>query len=153
MIANTSDQFALATTYCELKTGKLPFTGSLLQKLQAQLSGTPDLSLLEANERPALARALAREPQARFVTCREFVQQLQAALGGVSTFALPSSRVLGGKSANGTEAATSSSGWGAIKPVGKSGGALFEIGTAKGGVRTPSKPEGHALLNSVNVGV
>ncbi len=150
MIANTSDQFALATTYCELKTGKLPFTGSLLQKLQAQLSGTPDLALLEANERPALTRALSREPTARFPTCKEFVAQLQAALGGVSTFAVASSRVLG-KAANG-QAAENSSGWGAVKPVGKSGGALFDVGFKAPSNKPASKPDGASLLGSVTVG-
>ncbi|HMP17236.1 MAG TPA: protein kinase, partial [Gemmatales bacterium] len=83
LTTNTSDQYSLATTYVELRTGKLPFTGTLLQKLQAQLNGTPDLSLLEPNERPVVSRALNRDPHARFPSCKEFVKQLQLALGGV----------------------------------------------------------------------
>jgi len=148
IIANTSDQFALATTYCELKTGKLPFTGSLLQKLQAQLNGTPDLNLLEVAERPILTRALAREPQARFPTCKEFVQQLQAAHGGVSTFAVASSRVLGKSNGATTEATT---GWGGSRPVGKSGGTLFDIGAKHGSNKPASKPEAYSTLGSVTV--
>jgi serine/threonine-protein kinase len=84
VVANTSDQYSLATTYYVLRTGKFPFTGSLLAKLQAQLSGAADLAAVDAAERPAIARALSKDPVARFRSCREFVQHLQSALGGMA---------------------------------------------------------------------
>ncbi|MFT3883451.1 MAG: protein kinase [Gemmatales bacterium] len=154
LTTNTSDQYSLATTYHELRTGRLPFTGSLLQKLQAQLSGNPDLSLLEPNERPVVARALNRDPQSRFPSCREFMKQLQLALGGVVTVQIPAP---GGASARaGTASAEpvgpsgslfggANSGWALnARPVGRSGGALFNV-QAKGPINTPAKPEGFTL--------
>ena len=151
---NTSDQYSLATTYVELRTGRLPFTGTLLQKLQAQLSGNPDLSLLEPNERPVVARALNREPQARFPSCKEFIRQLQLALGGVVTMPLASPTASSRTAAAAAEPVAASgnalfgggnSGWALnARPVGKSGGSLFNVAT-KGQVNTPAKAEGFSL--------
>lgn len=84
VVASTSDQYSLATTYYVLRTSKFPFTGSLLAKLQSQLNGKPDLNAVDAAERPAIARALSKDPTARFRTCREFIQHLQSALGGMA---------------------------------------------------------------------
>lgn len=141
---NTSDQYSLALTYCELRTGQLPFTGTLLQKVQAQLSGNPDLSLLEPNERPVVARALSRDPHARFPSCREFMKQLQLAAGGVMT--APLLPVSGGglrptaataaisagtvapAGAGGSLFGGANTGWAqTARPVGRSGGALFSM--------------------------
>lgn len=152
LTTNTSDQYSLATTYHELRTGRLPFTGSLLQKLQAQLSGNPDLSLLDANERPVVARALSRDPHARFPSCREFVRHLQMALGGVVTLPIPASSA-GARQTSSAESAGSTgalfgggnSGWAlSARPVGRSGGSLFNV-QAKGPVNTPAKPEGFSM--------
>ncbi len=172
LTTNTSDQYSLATTYVELRTGRLPFTGSLLQKLQAQLSGNPDLSLLEPNERPVVARALNRDPQARFPSCREFMKQLQLALGGVVTVALPPLAGGGSRATSVSAAASSSSGsvepagaggslfggsntgWALnSRPVGRSGGALFNVGSVpKGPINTPAaKPEGFSMMNPAPV--
>lgn len=159
MTTNTSDQYSLATTYVELRTGRLPFTGTLLQKLQAQLSGNPDLSLLEPNERPVVARALNRDPNARFHSCKEFIKQLQLALGGVVTIPLTASSA--GISRNNSESAApaatgnslfgsggggGNSGWAlSARPVGRSGGSLFNV-PVKGPINTPAKPEGFSLM-------
>ncbi len=163
---NTSDQYSLATTYVELRTGKLPFTGTLLQKLQAQLNGTPDLSLLEPNERPVVSRALSRDPHARFPSCKEFVKNLQIALGGVVTVPLFTNSSSSSRTGTSEPAAasTSSGGGGALfgsgnsgwalsaKPVGRSGGALFNV-AAKGPVNTPAKPEGFTMQPTAPVAV
>jgi uncharacterized membrane protein YgcG len=161
LTTNTSDQYSLATTYVELRTGRLPFTGTLLQKLQAQLNGTPDLSLLEPNERPVVARALSREPHSRFPTCKDFVKNLQMALGGVVAMPIfsPTTNRSGGGAASAEPAAAGGgggalfggggggSGWAlSSKPVGKSGGSLFNVKGGKGAVNTPNKPEGFSIV-------
>jgi len=158
LTTNTSDQYSLATTYHELRTGRLPFTGSLLQKLQAQLSGNPDLSLLEANERPIVARALNRDPHARFPSCRDFMRQLQLALGGVVTVPIPAPSAAGGArqtssaepaGAGGSLFGGGNSGWALnARPVGRTGGALFNV-QAKGPINTPAKPEGFSMAAPV----
>ncbi|MFO0945842.1 MAG: protein kinase [Planctomycetota bacterium] len=75
--APTSDQYALAINYYELRTGVLPFTGSMLQQLQARLSDAPDLSKLAEPERSIVRKALARDPSGRFDCCSTFARQLR----------------------------------------------------------------------------
>jgi serine/threonine-protein kinase len=75
----TSDQYSLAATYCQLRVGRLPFVGSTAAVMQGHLFGVPDLSLLPEPERPMVSRALAKEPSARWPSCREFIQALAQA--------------------------------------------------------------------------
>jgi tetratricopeptide (TPR) repeat protein/serine/threonine protein kinase len=73
-----SDQYSLAVTYCQLRGGKLPFSGhSVGQIMMGHVSKPPDLSMIPENERPALARALAKDPEDRFPSCRAFVKALE----------------------------------------------------------------------------
>jgi formylglycine-generating enzyme required for sulfatase activity len=75
-----SDQYSLAATYFELRTGRPPFTGEhALQIIFAQVHTPPDLSGFPESERPVLARALAKRPEDRWPSCRAFVQQLEEA--------------------------------------------------------------------------
>src|SRR5262249_35866179 len=69
-ISRWSDQFALAVTYCLLRGGRLPYDGT--DRLRA-----PDLTMLPEEERPAVARALARDPAPRWAGCRALVQGLR----------------------------------------------------------------------------
>ncbi|MBY0525641.1 MAG: DUF1080 domain-containing protein [Gemmataceae bacterium] len=71
-----SDQYALAVTYCQLRGGRLPFGGSIAEMTAGHLSMAPDLSFLPEEERPAVARALAKNPDERWSSCREFVKAL-----------------------------------------------------------------------------
>ncbi len=71
-----SDQYALAITWCQLRTGKLPFEGSLMALAYAHCHKDPDLSMLPAAERPAVARALSKDPGGRWPSCRDFVAAL-----------------------------------------------------------------------------
>ncbi|MCI0359347.1 MAG: protein kinase, partial [Planctomycetaceae bacterium] len=76
-ISPQSDQYSLAIVYQELLTSLLPFKGKntrqlLLQHLQAE----PDLSPLPPEDRPIVARALAKEPSQRFASCMDFVRAL-----------------------------------------------------------------------------
>ncbi len=72
-----SDQYSLAIVYQTMLTGEPPFAGRTAAQLTAQhLSSTPDLTSLAPADRPVVARALSKNPQARFSGCREFVDAL-----------------------------------------------------------------------------
>jgi serine/threonine protein kinase len=80
-----SDQYSLAVSYCQLRGGRLPFTGDQAQILTGHLLRPPDLTMLPEAERPAVAKALAKKPDERWPSCRAFVQALAAS----SPFAAP----------------------------------------------------------------
>ncbi|MDB5307657.1 MAG: serine/threonine protein kinase [Gemmataceae bacterium] len=71
-----SDQYSLAVTYCHLRGGRLPFTGTPSEVIFGHLNKTPDLSMLPAEEQPAVARALAKSPGDRWPSCGVFVTAL-----------------------------------------------------------------------------
>jgi serine/threonine protein kinase len=76
-----SDQYSLAITYQELLTGGLPFNGKNFRQLaMLHIQSEPDLSSLPEEDRPVVARALAKEPRERFPSCLAFVQALEDAL-------------------------------------------------------------------------
>jgi serine/threonine-protein kinase len=74
-----SDQYSLAVSYCELRTGLLPFRGSYQQMLRGHLDLPPDLDAVPSCERPTLVRALAKKPEERWPSCGAFVDALQQA--------------------------------------------------------------------------
>jgi serine/threonine protein kinase len=83
IITASSDQYSLALVYQELLTGGLPFRGKNRRQLLLQHTNKePDLSLLPAADRPAVARALAKDPGARFPSCTEFIRALGAVVVG-----------------------------------------------------------------------
>jgi serine/threonine protein kinase len=70
----TCDQYSLAIACYELRTGSLPFPGSMLEQLSARLNDAPNLNGVESEaERAVLKRALLKNPNKRFGSCREFV--------------------------------------------------------------------------------
>jgi WD40 repeat protein/serine/threonine protein kinase len=71
-----SDQYCLGVTYCMLRAGQLPFTGSPETVMFGHLEEAPDLSYLPEAERPIVARALAKNPDERWPSCRAFAQAL-----------------------------------------------------------------------------
>jgi serine/threonine protein kinase len=72
-----SDQYCLAVTYCELRGGKLPFSGSIYSVTNGHQRGEPDLSMLPEEERPVIRRALAKTPKHRWPTCAALVAALR----------------------------------------------------------------------------
>ena len=75
--SRTSDQYSLAIVYQTMLTGVPPFAGRTAAQLTAQhLKSTPDLSTLQPVDRPVVARALSKNPNARFTSCRQFVDEL-----------------------------------------------------------------------------
>ncbi len=77
-----SDQYSLALSYVELRTGSLPFhaQASPAQIVAAHLSGRLDLSGLEPAEQEVIRKATALNPDRRWKTCREMVRRLRQAL-------------------------------------------------------------------------
>jgi WD40 repeat protein len=74
-----SDQYSLAVTYCQLRGGRLPFSGTPEEMMMGHSQGAPDLTMLPEAERPVAARALSKTPEERWPNCRAFVQALAAA--------------------------------------------------------------------------
>jgi serine/threonine protein kinase len=76
-ISKHSDQYSLAVVYVELLTGKRPFTGKNIRQLALQhMTEEPDLSMLPEADRPAVARAMAKDPEDRFPSCTAFIRAL-----------------------------------------------------------------------------
>jgi serine/threonine protein kinase len=76
-----SDQYSLAITYCQLRGGRTVFEGTQAQITSGHLMREPDLSMIPERERPAVARALRKEPTERWLNCRDFVEALAKAQG------------------------------------------------------------------------
>jgi serine/threonine protein kinase/Tfp pilus assembly protein PilF len=71
-----SDQYSLAITYCQLRGGRLPFTGSVWQVMLGHSQDDPDLGMLPEEEKPIVARALAKRPGDRWPNCRTLIDEL-----------------------------------------------------------------------------
>lgn len=77
MVTRFCDQYSLAITYQELLTGHRPFTGTNIHQLVMQIvQGMPNVTSLPVEDRPAIARALSRDPGARHPRCRDMVGAL-----------------------------------------------------------------------------
>jgi tetratricopeptide (TPR) repeat protein len=73
-----SDQYALAVTYCQLRGGRLPFTGNVWGVMLGHSFDPPDLEMLPDDaERAVVARALAKRPEQRWADCGTFVRELK----------------------------------------------------------------------------
>jgi hypothetical protein len=74
-----SDQYSLAVAYCQLRGGRLPFTGTDMQVIRAHVQDEPDLSMLPTKEEQLVVRrALAKTPKHRWKSCGAFVAALRA---------------------------------------------------------------------------
>ncbi len=76
-VSRHSDQYSLAVTYCQLRSDGLPFGGNAAQLMYGHLQRPPDLTMLPEVERPLVARALAKQPEERYPSCRAFVEALE----------------------------------------------------------------------------
>jgi serine/threonine protein kinase len=81
-VARQSDQYSLAVAWCELRGGRLPFTGGPAQVMVGHTMRPPDLTMLPEAERPPVERALRKAPRDRWPDCRAFVEALRAAPDG-----------------------------------------------------------------------
>jgi hypothetical protein len=74
-----SDQYSLAIVFQELLTGVLPFSGRKAAQLVMQHQrSSPRLEPLPPDDRPVILRALAKNPDDRFPSCRDLVDQLRS---------------------------------------------------------------------------
>ena len=82
-----ADQYALACTAFELLSGRPPFRRhEAAAVIWAQMTERPPLLTSQRADLPhaadaVLAKALAKRPEVRYATCREFAEALRAALG------------------------------------------------------------------------
>src|SRR5205807_2091632 len=75
------DQYSLAATFFELRTGRRLFKDAGLPSLmQSHLHETPNLDPLGADEQRVLLRALSKNPEARYPDCLTFVRSLEKAV-------------------------------------------------------------------------
>ncbi len=80
-----SDQYSLAATYVELRSGRPLFeAGSQDEVKQSHLSSIPNLKLMPSEERKVLQKALAKKLEDRYRTCTQFVKALDLAILGPS---------------------------------------------------------------------
>ncbi|MBI3467117.1 MAG: protein kinase, partial [Planctomycetes bacterium] len=81
--SRSTDQYSLAITYYELRTGSWPFDHDTQESrediLQAHLKGKLDFSLLDPAERRVIAKATSLNPDERFSSCLEMVRALRNA--------------------------------------------------------------------------
>jgi serine/threonine protein kinase len=77
-VSRFCDQYSLAIVFQELLSGVRAFSGNNVRQLIMQhLQGVPNLSALSANDRPVIARALAKKPDERHPSCRDLVKGLR----------------------------------------------------------------------------
>lgn len=80
-LSDRTDQYALAVTYYQLRTGRLPFADTPPTFQRSYVRPRPDLEPLESWERPILRRALAPTPQSRWPSCTELFDELTQVSG------------------------------------------------------------------------
>jgi formylglycine-generating enzyme required for sulfatase activity len=73
-----ADQYSLAASYVELRLGRQLFAGiSMWEAMIAHTLREPHLSPLPEEEQRVLLKALAKEPNQRYASCKEFVAELE----------------------------------------------------------------------------
>src|SRR5262245_37000075 len=80
-LTGQSDQYSLAITYVELRTGRSPYASETAATVYAaKETGKYDLSRVPKSAvRNVLKRALAKLPNERYASCAEFIRELENA--------------------------------------------------------------------------
>ena len=91
-----TDQYSLAITYYELRTGRLPFDET--RAIIAHVTNQLDFSGVNPDEQLVLKQATHKQPGKRFESCEEFIDALKVAanitLGPSGVVKVPESRPL-----------------------------------------------------------
>jgi serine/threonine protein kinase len=88
-VSRHCDQYSLAIVYQQLLTGAVPFwNGNMYELMVMHLTNEPNLTPLPEQDRPIVARALAKSPENRYPSCLDFLQALVCGVGG-GKFDLP----------------------------------------------------------------
>src|SRR5262249_24216305 len=87
-VTSWSDQYSLAITYHQLRTGSMPFEKhiSFQELIQIHLGGQLDLGKWPEAERTVIARATQPKPEERYPDCATMVRAWQKACGLPSNF-------------------------------------------------------------------
>ena len=110
--SDSTDQYSLAITFYELKTGGLPYQDTTMAAaMDAKRGETLDFAGLPEAQKAVLRHATRLDPRHRYGSCREMVNALREAAAGSGSDA----------SRNDTGAAASCSPW----PRGPSGAAVW----------------------------
>ncbi len=76
--SSSTDQYSLAISYFELRTGRLPYVDNTLAAvMQAKRQGDLDFSKLPQKEAEVLHRATSHAPEQRYASCVELVTALR----------------------------------------------------------------------------
>ena len=77
----STDQYCLAVSFVELKTGQLPYSDlTMAAVLDAKRNDKLDYSMLPEAVRPIVRRATSSDPAKRYGSCREMVRELRRAV-------------------------------------------------------------------------
>ena len=81
-VTPTSDQYSLAITYAELRTGRLPFDETMTpyQVMEAHVTRTLDFSRLPEPERDVIYRATDPDPESRWPSSRDMILAMRHAV-------------------------------------------------------------------------
>ena len=113
------DQYSLAVTYYELRTGLLPFDVSTpANMVVAKCTGKLDLSHLTPAERKVMSRAMDVDPDRRYPSCTEFVTALARATGVEKSGGLSLARLFAGAAVAAACFAIGVATWRAVDPDG-----------------------------------
>jgi len=81
-LSDWTDQYSLAVTYIQLRTGKLPWKTAPSGIQKNYVRPPPDLTVVPQNERGVISRALAPVPQDRWPNCVTFITELSKSVLG-----------------------------------------------------------------------
>jgi serine/threonine protein kinase/tetratricopeptide (TPR) repeat protein len=127
--SHATDQYSLAITYYELRTGRLPFDAeTYVGVMDVHLKGLLDLSRLPAAEQAVIRRATEMDPKNRFPSALALVRALRKAVTGET---VAGSTLLG----------STTIGSGGIATTGLGGLAT----TGSGGLPADGRPDGEHL--------
>jgi serine/threonine protein kinase len=79
-VHRNSDQYSLALTYIELRSGeRFVSTADMVEAMLQHVEKEPDLGFFDSAEQTVLRRALHKDPDQRFPTCEAFARALEDA--------------------------------------------------------------------------